>query len=77
MKCVCGNRTRPGETQCAACQLVARIAFVYATVKAREVGLRERIRARWPGYDATGQWEETAENSPDGLAAIVTTQGER
>ena len=76
MRCACGNYAWPGETQCAACQLVARIDAVYRTVAEREVGLRERIAARWPGYDATG-WEETAENSPDGLAAIVTTQGEK
>ena len=76
MRCACGNHARPGETQCAACQLVARVEFVYRTVAEREVGLRERIKARWPAYDATG-WVETAENSPDGLAAIVTTQGER
>jgi len=74
MRCACGNRTRPGETQCAACQLVARIAFVYRTVAEREVGLRERIKARWPAYDAKGQWDEDAANSPDGLAATVTVQ---
>lgn len=59
-RCACGNRLFLGEVGiCAACRLVQWLSHVEQTYARRQVGLRERIAARWPGYDAVGPLDDT------------------
>jgi len=58
MRCVCWRNVRAvGQGDCAACRL-HNFMGTYERGATKNIGLRERIKARWPSYDAVGQTQE-------------------
>ena len=56
--CACGNYLTAGQTVCAACAVATFVEHIETVVAQREVGLKDRIARRWPGYDPVGEHAE-------------------